>query len=153
MLQIINSVHRSYDPLHYVLILPYGQDGFQPGLPLDDKHRISVNQFYAFHIQVRKDNFNIVLRCHKLSQQYLADNYAKVERGRLNWVYLNQKTIKVEKYQGLIDAKDNGDIEAAGKTTILPATVTGSPRWYVERYQDAMCIVRCEGKPDIFITN
>ena len=151
-LQQIKSVHRSYDPLHYVLLLPYGQDGFQPGLSLDDKNRISVNQFYAFHIQVRKDNFNIVLRCHKLSQQYLADMYAKVERGRLNWVYLNQKTIKVEKYQGLIDAKDNGDISEAGKTTILPPTIVGSPRWYVERYQDAMCIVRNEGKPDIFLT-
>ena len=150
-LQQINSVHRSYDPLHYVLLLPFGQDGFQPKLPMGKGH-VSVNQFYAFHIQVRKDNFNLLLRCHKLSQQYLADMYAKVERGRLNWVYLNQKTIKVERYKGLIDAKDNGDINDVGKTTILPPTITGSPRWYVERYQDAMCIVRNEGKPDIFVT-
>ena len=78
--------------------------------------------------------------------------YAKVERARLYWVYLNQKTIKVERYQGLLDAKDNGDVEEAGKTTILPPSITGSPRWYVERYQDAMCIVRSEGKPDIFVT-
>ena len=151
-LQHINSVHRSYDPLHYVLILPFGQDGFQPKLRMSKKHHVSVNQFYAFHIQVRKDDFNIVLRCHKLSQQYMADMYAKVERARLTWVYLNQKTIKVEKYQGLIDAQDNGDINEAGKTVILPPTITGSPRWYVERYQDAMCIVRNEGKPDIFLT-
>ena len=94
-LQQIKSVHRSYDPLHYVLLLPFGQDGFQPGLPMGKGH-VSVNQFYAFHIQVRKNYFNITIRCHKLSQQYLADMYAKVERARLNWVYLNQKTIKFE---------------------------------------------------------
>ena len=39
----------------------------------------------------------------------------KVERGRLNWVYSNQKTIKVEKYKGLIDAQNNGDINDSGK--------------------------------------
>ena len=78
--------------------------------------------------------------------------YAKVERSRLNWVYLNQKTIKVERYKGLIDANDNGDINEVGKTTILPPSITGSPRWYDERYQDAMCIVRNKGKPDIFVT-
>ena len=89
-LQQIKSVHRSYDPLHYVLMLPFGQDGFQPGLKMGSSH-VSVNQFYAFHIHVRKNDFNIILRCHKLSQQYMADMYAKVERGRLNWIYLNQK--------------------------------------------------------------
>ena len=51
-LQKINSVHRSYDPLHYVLILPFGQDGFQPKLKLGTKGHVSINQFYAFHIQV-----------------------------------------------------------------------------------------------------
>ena len=52
----------------------------------------------------------------------------------------------------MIDAHDNGDINEAGKTIVLPPTITGSPRWYVERYQDAMAIVRNAGKPDLFIT-
>ena len=69
-------------------MLPFGQYGFQPGLKMGSGH-VSVNQFYAFHIQVRKIDFNIILRCHKLSQQYMADMYVKVERGRLNWVFLN----------------------------------------------------------------
>ena len=51
-----------------------------------------------------------------------------------------------------MDAQDNGDINDAGKTIVLPPTITGSPRWYVERYQDAMAIVRNAGKPDLFIT-
>ena len=114
-LKYINGVHRSYDALHYVVMLPYGQDGFQTGLKTANKKQtISVNQFYSYHLQVRHKSFNILLRCRRLSQQYIADQYAKVERSRMNWVYLNQKTIKVEKYQGLVDANSNGDLADAG---------------------------------------
>ncbi|KAL5262078.1 hypothetical protein ACHWQZ_G007688 [Mnemiopsis leidyi] len=31
-LRRISPVHRSYDPLHYVMLFPYGNDGFQLGL-------------------------------------------------------------------------------------------------------------------------
>ena len=46
-IQQIKSVHRSYDALHYVLLIPYGDDGFQPGLSLGDGTRshISVMHF------------------------------------------------------------------------------------------------------------
>ncbi len=42
-----------------------------------------------------------------------------------------------------------GDV---GKQVILPPTITGSPRWYTERYHDAMALVRKLGKPSYFIT-
>ena len=152
-LKHINGVHRSYDALHYVLLLPYGDDGFQPGLKaLDGVHTVSINQFYSYHLQMRTKSFDVLLRSGRLSQQYIADQYAKVERFRMTWVFQNQKTIKVEKYQGLIDANSNGDIESAGQNVILPPSITGSPRWYTERYQDAMTITRTFGKPDLFIT-
>ena len=51
-LKRINSMHRSYDPVHYVLLLPEGQDGFSPGLTNTEGKPVSVNQFYAFHLQV-----------------------------------------------------------------------------------------------------
>ena len=152
-LQRINAVHRSYDPLHYVLLLPSGQDGFKPGIPMQHGNaKVSVMQFYAYHLQIRSDNFNMLLKGHRLTQQYITDQYAKVERARFNWAHLNQKTIKAEKYKRLLDAHDNGDISAAGKRVILPPTISYSPRWYTERYQDAMTIVRHTGKPDLFIT-
>ena len=94
----------------------------------------------------------MLLMGHKLSQQYITDQYAKIERSRLTWIDNNQKMIKAEKYKGLMDAFDNGDISAAGRRIILPPSVTYSPRWYTERYQDAMAITRKEGKPDLFIT-
>ena len=152
-LQRINAVHRSYDALHYVLLLPTGQDGFKPGISMQKgNEKVSIMQFYAFQLQVRKNSFNILLRGHRLTQQYITDQYAKVERARLTWAHLNQKTIKAEKYRGLLDAYDNGDIAAAGKRFILPPSITYSPRWYVERYQDGMTIVKHTVKPDIFVT-
>ena len=52
-LQRINAVHRSYDALHYVLLLPTGQDGFKPGIPMQKgNEKGSIMQFYTFQLQV-----------------------------------------------------------------------------------------------------
>ena len=75
------------------------------------------------------------------------------ERMKLSWIEENQKSIRAEKYKGLLDAiNSNENIENVGVKTILPPSHTGSPRWYTEKYQDAMAIVRKFGKPDYFIT-
>ena len=60
--------------------------------------------------------------------------------------------VKAERYKGLMDAKDRDDLPNAGKVIILPPSVTGSPRWYVEQLQDALAIVRQYGKPTVFLT-
>ena len=79
-LKRINNVHRSYDPLHYVLLLPHGQDGFRTGITMQKGNaKVSVMQFYSYHLQVRSNNFNILLKGHRLTQQYITDQYAKVE--------------------------------------------------------------------------
>ena len=70
----------------------------------------------------------------------------------MEWVCNNQKTICVEKYQGLIDAQEQGDLVNAGRKIILPPTVYGSPRFYCEAFQNALVIVRTLGMPDIFVT-
>lgn len=43
-------------------------------------------------------------------------------------------------------------LSGAGKTIILPPTITGSPRWYTEQTQDALALTRRMGKPTLFIT-
>ncbi|XP_029172378.1 uncharacterized protein LOC114941527 [Nylanderia fulva] len=67
----------------------------------------------------------------------------------------NQKQLRAETYQGLIDylanTANNNDAHI-GKMIILPSTFVGSPRNMLQHYQDAMAIVRKYGKPDIFIT-
>lgn len=39
-----------------------------------------------------------------------------------------------------------------GRRVILSASFTCSPRQMQQLYQDSMAIVRCCGKPDLFIT-
>ena len=99
----ISSLHRSYDALSYVLIDPYGTDGFHPGLGKKDgtSRNISIAEFYSYRIQVR-DSFNLLLRSRRCFQQYLVDQASKLENARMKWVLDNQKTIKAEKYNGLL---------------------------------------------------
>ena len=149
----ISTLHRSYDALSYVLIDPYGTDGFHVGLGKKDgtSRNISIAEFYSYRIQVR-DSFNLLLRSRRCFQQYLVDQASKIENARMKWVLDNQKTIKAEKYNGLLDASSTGDLANAGVKIILPPTITGSPRFYVEKFQDAMAIARKFGKPTLFIT-
>ena len=150
----ISTLHRCYDPLSYVLIDPYGTDGFHTAVGKKEgtKRNISIAEFYSFRIQVRP-GFSLLLRSRRCFQQYLVDQGAKIENARMKWVMDNQKTIKAEKYNGLIDASATGDRAKVGTKIILPPTITGSPRFYVAKFQDTMAIVRKFGKPTtIFIT-
>ena len=40
----------------------------------------------------------------KLFQEYIVDSWATTEQSRLNWIKLNQSTIRADTYQGLTDA-------------------------------------------------
>ena len=150
--QRINPNHRSYDALHYVLLMPYGDDGWTPGLKGLSGKTISISQFYAFHLQIRAHCNNTMLGNKKLSHQYVVDMMAKVERARMQFIKDHQGEIKADKYKGLVDAKDRNDLPNAGRTIILPPSVTSSPRWYVEKLHDMLAIVRRFGKPTLFIT-
>ena len=57
-------------------------------------------------------------------------------------------------YKGLKDAVIRGDTTPAssGKRFVLPLSFTGSPRYMIENYQDAMAICRWVGYLNLFIT-
>ena len=152
-LRRINQLHRSYDPLHYVLMFPYGEDGYQLGLKRNGGKTLSPKDFYCYRLQIRDlADRDHLMHLGKLTQQYFVDMQAKIEYCRIKWVSDNQHTIRSEKYQGLLDAVSMGDGNDIGRKIILPPTITGSPRWYAERFQDAMTMVREFGKPDYFLT-
>ena len=92
------------------------------------------------------------MRVRRLTQQYAVDAQAKIEYSRLTWVRNNQTTVRAEKYQGLHDAISQGDGVNAGRRIILPPTITGSPYYYNELFQNSMTVVRHMGKRDFFIT-
>ncbi len=153
-LQRINAIHRSYDSLHYILILPYGTDGFHLHIPhaAPSKKFMSPAEFYRYHLQIRQDHGNFLMKSRRLMQQYACDQFAKVESQRLKYIASHQQELKADKYRGLLDAVNAGDGRNAGIKTILPPSVYGSPRFYAEAFQDSMAIVRHYGKPSLFIT-
>jgi len=75
-----------------------------------------------------------------------------METQLLRWIRKHQKTICAELYQGVQDALHNNTWENSGSAVILPATVTGSPRFMHRKCQDALALCGRFGKPYLFIT-
>ena len=151
----IKETKQYYDPLHYVLIFPYADVGWRPGIQQagGSTSQITEMTFYSYHFMQRQ-NFKILLKCSRLFHQYIVDQYAKIEQERLNYCLYHQSELRSELYQGLSDSVNAGDTDGSsvGRKIVLPSTFIGSPRNMNQLYQDAMAIVRRYGKPDLFIT-
>jgi hypothetical protein len=118
------------------------------------RRTITMNDYYAFHLQERDNEAYTILRCGRLMQQYIVDAYAAIEHSRLNYLRRNQKKLRADLYQGLQDALEAGDTDTTtlGRKIVLPSSFTGGPRFMVQLYQDAMAICRSFGLPSYFIT-
>ncbi|XP_071699004.1 uncharacterized protein [Rutidosis leptorrhynchoides] len=100
------------------------------------------------------------------SRQYNTPNVAEVaalitgdfghsiEEQRLKWLRHNQNELRLELYNNVCDAVTRGDTSATsiGKRIILPSSHTGSPRYMVQNYQDAMALCREYDNLNLFIT-
>ena len=162
----ISERNRCFVPLHYVLLFPLGDDGWHYTLHLTkengemkigDKSKISPNMFNSWRMMDRDSQdhpeFNSVIRGGRLFQEWVCGMHYVAERMKLAYIEANQKSIKAEKYQGFMDAvHENDDMKDIGTKIILPPSHAGSPRFYTEKFADAMAIVRHFGKPDYFIT-
>lgn len=58
------------------------------------------------------DNPNILLYGGRLLQQYVVDNYVKIETQKLRFIRANQDKIRAELYQGLQDCLAAGENDA-----------------------------------------
>ena len=87
-------------------------------------------------------------------QQYVVDMYIKLETSRLDYFRYNQQHIRSELYLGIINSVEVGENRASkiGHQVILSSSLIGEPRDTRKRYMDAMALVQCFGKPDIFLT-
>jgi hypothetical protein len=90
----------------------------------------------------------------RLYQEWVVDQYSKVEGQRLRWVRLNQTTLRADQYKGMVDAMQQDEVNNTnfGRMVVLPASFAGSPRHMNQLYQDSMAFVRKFGKFDLFIT-
>ncbi|EEC81941.1 hypothetical protein OsI_25815 [Oryza sativa Indica Group] len=118
----IQPFYGCYDPLSYPLFFPRGESGWHQGLPKDkitmedanarngddpncnSRIRVSVRDYYCYKFQMRCGIFNSILHGGRLFQQFAVDMYIKVESSRLDYVRNNQKEIRADLYQGLMDS-------------------------------------------------
>ncbi|XP_018404137.1 PREDICTED: uncharacterized protein LOC108780818 [Cyphomyrmex costatus] len=155
ILQNVSTMDPNVEPWIYPLFYPYGTQGWHCNLTkLNSNKRITRGQYIKYRMAIR-DEFNVFLLGRRLFQQWLVDNYVKIEKDRINYCKDHQKELRTETYQGLRDYITNmannlnGRI---GKMVILPSSFIGSPRNMLQNYQDSMAIVNKFGKPDLFIT-
>ena len=156
-LQTISCMDPCVEPWIYPLLYPYGNKGWHQNILRTDNNnrRVTRNGYAKYLIAIRDDIFNPFILARRLFQQWLVDTYVKIERDRITYLRNNQKQLRVDSYQGLIDHMQNRAENLncrVGKMIILPSTFIGSPRHMMQSYQDAMAIVRKYGKPDLFIT-
>ena len=144
----IDNLNRAFDPLRYVFLFPNGEDGYHDG------RRMTMLEYYAYRLhwrQNQRDN-NTLLMGGRLLQEYCCMAFAKVESSRLLWHTLNQKVLRSEIYQNLVDHVHSGMDTPAGKRIVLGASFVGGDRYQSQSFHDAMAVVRDRGRPSLFIT-
>ncbi len=160
-LKCISQLHLSYQSLHYVLLFPYGELGWNRYIPLEEtgthteRKKVTQHMYYAYRLHecptIEPDA--PLFKGGRLTQQYVVDAWASIEQSDLNWVWNNQKTIHADLYKGVVDAATNADgLQDSGQHIVLPSSHTSSPCAMYQLYQDSMAICRALQKPDIFLT-
>jgi hypothetical protein len=165
----VNELNGAYDPLHFVLLHPRGESGFHKQIPAAPKVTrsrgtatigtrqpfLTPREYAAYFCHDRQvaDNF-LMVYANRLFQEWLVDQYCRMESERLNYIKTHQTELRADLYKGLADALESGDTntESLGRAIILPSSFTGGPRHMAQLYQDSMAIVRSCGKPSLFIT-
>src|SRR6266498_3554286 len=122
----VKEIYRKY--LNYVLLMIlyimcyYFLKVMMVDLPLIGsrrRKRVTQMQFYSYRLQ----------SAGRLYQQYIVDQYAKIEQNRLNYLRQNQSTLRTECYQGAVDAIHAGDsTNNIGHCIILPSSFSGGSR-------------------------
>ena len=109
-LEVIDESHRACDPLHFVLLFPYGTTGWHPAIPLAPQpgrerlRFVTTLQFYAYRLQVRPNEDDSLVRGCRLFQEFVCMAYAKVEAMRLKYIATHQREIRADLYQNVRDA-------------------------------------------------
>nr|XP_043618624.1 uncharacterized protein LOC122590484 [Erigeron canadensis] len=146
----IHYYYGCYDPLQYPLMFPFGE----LVLAQNDADYVFMREYYCYKLQIRKNDRSCLLQFGRLLQQYVVDNYVKLETQRLDFYRTQQQEIRKEYLQGVVDTVAAGETQGSkvGQRIILPSSFIGGPRNMRQKYIDAMTLVQKFGKPDIFLT-
>ena len=91
-----------------------------------------------------RGGINYLLSGGRLTQQYIVNQYCKMETPRLNFIYQNQTKLRSTSYDNFRDqllADEIRDPNNIGRRVIMSATFNGGPRYMHEKQADAMANV------------
>jgi len=152
----IHPLDPIIEPMTYPILYPYGTLGWNNQIKDKVGKKLTLCDFAKFRLHYREDKFFPLHHSKKLFQQWVTDQYTRIEWERLMFFRTDkfQRTFAKTNYQNILDHMDkksgNKDIEK--KMVILPSSFPNSPRNMHEHYMDAMTIMNETGKPDLFIT-
>ena len=104
-LAFFTECHRSYDPLAYPLLFPYGTNGWHLMLHCSQNcnQKTTLEQYMQYHLAIQSLTSYLHHGC-KLFQQWLTDQYVKIETQQFQFYHNNQKTLRANLYRGVIDS-------------------------------------------------
>lgn len=101
----IPIIHRSCDPLSDVQFLPQGTNERHLGLQLYSSSpsrlhstRMALLMIYAYQLFQRPNQFNTILQGGRLFQQFVVDQFQKVESESLEYLRHNQVSLRGADY-------------------------------------------------------
>lgn len=159
----ISELHPSYLALQYPLLFPYAEDGYRTDIyhrgvtdltPKNKQTRVTMREWFAYRLQDRPNVFSMILNSRRLFQQFIVDGYTMVESERMSYIRREQKDLRSETYSKLekLAADPDSGVTIRGKKVVSPGSHTGSPRYMMQNYLDAMTLCKNFGYPDLFIT-
>ena len=85
--------------------------------------------FITYQLQIRSTEFNTLLRCDRLFQEYCVDKFAQIEQKRLTYFKTKDFQKRIENRQGLKKAAVNETHSSKVSTRlILSSSFSGGPR-------------------------
>lgn len=151
-LQHTSPLHPAFMALQYLLLFPYGERGFQVGIPYQGvdssnsggRTEVTMQDYDCFYLHYRRNEPNPYTCSGRLSSQAVVDLYACVEESRLTFIADHQADFRCEHFQGITDAVSRSCVDGSsiGKQRIIPASFTGGHRYYFQHFQDVVAISR-----------
>lgn len=148
--------------LQYPLLFPYGERGFQLGIPYryafssssGARNKVTMQEFYCYRCHSKRKEPNPYLCCGRLSFQSSVDAFACIEEFILTWIAEHQDDFRSEYFHGITDAVSKGCVEGSsvGKQRVVPVSFVGGRRYLTQQFQDAVAICRVYGIPHFFTT-
>jgi len=108
--------------LQYPLLFPYGERGFQLGIPYHEnktshnkptkRYMMTMHEYYKYQVHYRPNQPNPFLCYGRLSKQAIVDARAMEDEDRLAYIARNQDKLRCEYLQGVFDAIEKGLTES-----------------------------------------